>query len=398
MAIPFNIRLGPAAPSSEVRNLVHAESIRIEETGTFESVTASMMLRDSALAYTAMRGEWHLRIEWRPTGEELFRGLVRSPSRELVVREHGLSIEADDIGVLLDRCIITARGLERAGGETLKSRISWLFGEMKHGAGSAWSSAKVAQPLLEAGLNYTTEVAQLTTNLPRQRFPPNLTLRQALERILGAASDSANYYLAWPYLHVFDDDNAESSRTAPFEINAAHSPGANKVAPEGMLVDWDTSRLINAYHVRGRNAAGSGFFTDQDLLPGPWSVDLFGIRAAYLDGPDSDTATKAERLAKAALRDTRNPIPRISFTLTGDAKAANAGARWKGGQLLYITSSGHGLAGSGTDAGPWAGTRPLQPFRTARVTTSLISGDGERRVEIEAGGRRRGPVYQGVPG
>jgi hypothetical protein len=398
MAIPFNIRLGPSAPSQEVRNLVDMDGgpPRIEETGTFESVTAGFRLRDKALAYTAMRGEWHLQIEWRATGETLFRGLVRTPTREVVTTEHGLDIAADDMAVLLDRCIITKRGLERPAGEGVKARIAWLFGEMTHDAGSVFGGTRVAQPLLIAGFNYTTHVAALSTNLPKQRFPANLTLRQALERILGAASDSANYYVEWPFLHVFDDANPESGRTAPYNVRVAHTLTSAQVAPEEMLVDWDTSRLINGYYIRGKNAAGSGFFTDQDLLAGPWSVNLFGPRFAYLDGPDSDTQAKAQRLARAALRDTRNPIPRISFTLTGEAKAVNGSNRWKGGQLLYINSSEHGLAGTGTDAGPWAGTIPLQPFRVARVTTELLSGDGERRVTIEAGGRRRN-LYAGVP-
>lgn len=406
MAVPFNIGLGQSSPSGEFRTLVNMNSEegtlpRIEESGTFEGATAALTLRDKNLAYTAMRGEWHIQIVWRPTGELLFRGLVRTPTRRMVVREHGIDIVADDISVLMDRCILTKRS-ERAAGEGVKARIAWLFGELTHGAGSTWSSTKVAQPLLDAGFDYTTHVQALDTNLPKQVFGPNLTLRQALERILSAvgssgAANSANYYVAWPYLHVFDDDHPESSRTAPFEINAAASPGANKVAPENMLVDWDTSRLINGYYIRGKNALGSGFYTDQDLLAGPWSVNLFGLRTAYLDGPDADTVAKGERLAKAALRDTRNPIPRISFQVTGSQKVTNGAARWQGGQLLYITSTAHGLNGSGADAGPWAGPGPLQPFRIARVTTELISGDGERQVGIEAGGRRR-HLYEGVPG
>lgn len=400
MPIPYNILLGKATPSGNIRDLVHAESIRIEEAGTFESVMASLAIRDKALAYTAMRGEWHLAIIDRPTGQLMFRGLVRTPSREMVVREHGLQIEADDIGVLLDRCILTTHEewkITRPAGESMKARISWLFGSMTHANGSVWGSARVAQPLLAAGLNYTTSVAALSTDMPRQRFPPNLTLRQALERILGAASDSANYYLAWPFLHVFDDSHPESSRTAPFDIDATHAPGAGEVAPEEMVADWDTSRLINGYMVRGKNRVGSGFLTDQDVLGGPWSVNLFGLRTAYLDAPDSDTQAKAARVAKAALRDTRNPIPRISYSLTGSAKTASGSSLFHGGQLQYITSTAQGLNGSGTDAGPWAGPTALQPLRIARVTTTLLSGDGEKRLDIEVGGRRR-HTWGGVPG
>lgn len=394
MPIPLNVAMGPRSPSGEFRNLLDMDSPpTFEESGTFESATASMRLRDAALAYTAMRGEWHLEVTWRPTGELLFRGLIRTPTRELVVREHGIDVQADDISVLLDRCVLTREGVTRAGGETLKARIAWLFGEATHGTG-AWAGTRVAQPLLAAGFNYTTHVQQLDTNLPKQRFAPNLTLRQALERILGAVgsaddTNTADYYVAWPYLHVFDDDHPESSRTAPFDINTAHDPGAGNVAPEELVVDWDTSRLVNGFYVRGTNKRYSTFYTDQDLLSGPWSVNLFGLRTAYLDGPDADTVGKVKRLARAALRDTRNPIPRISWKLTGDAKAEDAGTRWQGGQLVYITSTGHGLNGSGTDPGPWAGAKALQPFRVARATTRVISGDGEREVEIEAGGRKR---------
>lgn len=398
MPIPLNVAMGPSSPAGEFRNLIDLEAPpTFEESGTFESATASMRLRDKALAYTAMRGEWHLEVTWRPTGEQLFRGLIRTPSRQLVVREHGIDIQADDISVLLDRCVITKEGLTRPAGEGLRARIAWLFGEMTHGDG-AWAGTRVAQPLLAAGFDYTTHVQALDTNLPKQNFPARLTLRQALERILGGVgsagdSNSVNYYVAWPYLHVFDDDNPESSRTAPFDINTAHSPGAGKVAPEDLVVDWDTSRLVNGYYVRGKSKAVSRLYTDQDLLAGPWSVNLFGLRTAYLDGPDADTDAKVKRLARAALRDTRNPVPRISFKLSGSSKVPSGGDRWQGGQLLYITSPGHGLNGSGTDAGPWAGAIPLQPLRLARVTTRVISGDGEREIEVEAGGRKRN-VYE----
>lgn len=387
MPIPFNIVLG----SANLRDTVHFDTIRIEETGTFESITASLAIRDKALAWTAMRGEVPLRIEWRPTGETLFRGFVRRPSREPVVTEHGLSVEADGLAFLLDRCINTRAGVERAAGEKMKARIGWLFGELTHTSGSAWSGTRIAQALLAQGFDYTTHVQGLSDNLPKQRFAAGLTLRQMLERILGVASDSANYYVDGAgALHVFDDANPEDSRTAPYEIKTAHSLAGDEVAPEDLTMDWDTDRLINGYQVRGKNAAGSGFFTDQDLLPGPHSVNLFGPRFIPLDGPDSDTAAKAQRLAKAALRDTRNPIPRISWTLSGEDKAVNgSGTRWQGGQRVYVTSTALGLNGSGVDAGPWAGTVALQPFRIARVITSLINGDGDRKVEIEAGARKR---------
>lgn len=403
-AAPFDVLIGSAAsgsPSVNVTSLIDHDAgpLRIEESGTFESASCSFALRDAALAYTAMRGEWHLQVQWHATGEVLFRGLIRQPSRQIVVREHRANIVADDMSVMLDRLVLTSRET-RPGGETLKSRIAWLFGSLRNGDGSAWTSARVAQPLFVAGFDYTTFVKQLDTNLPKQGFGAGITLRQALERILSAVSNgtgpnSANYYVAWPYLHVYDDDNPESTFRAPYDIDTTAAPGAGKVAPEDLTVDWDTSRLVNGVIVKGKNAAGSGFYTDQDVLAGPWSVNLFGIRTAALMGPDSDTAAKAQRLARMFLRDTRNPVPRIAWTLSGEAKALNGSTRWQGGQLVYVTSTPHGLNGSGADAGPWAGAVALQPLRVARVTTTLLSGSGERQVEIEAGNRRRRPAAQG---
>lgn len=402
MAIPLNVGLGQYAPTGEFRDLIDLDhsQVVIEESGTYESATCRFRLRDKNLAYTAMRGAWHLQVVWRPTGDLLFRGLVNNPGRQPVVTEHGIDITADDMSTLLDRLVVTNKGIKRAA-ESLKARVAWLFGSMRHGPGSAWSGSVVAQPLLDAGFNYTTHVQNLDTNLPAQTFPVNLTLRQALERILsavdnGSGPNSANYYVAWPYLHVYDDDNPESSRTAPYDLNEAHTLASDEVAPEGLNVDWDASRLVNAYYVRGKNAAGTGLYTDQDLLSGPWSVNLFGFRSAYLEGLDCDTAAKAQRLARMALRDTRNPVARISCELTSEAKVLNGSARWQGGQLVYVTSPSQGLNGSGTDAGPWAGSVPLQPFRVARATTTLISGDGQRKVELEIGARRRRPAYSGA--
>jgi hypothetical protein len=100
---------------------------------------------------------------------------------------------------------------------------------------------------------------------------------------------------------------------------------------------------------------------------------------------------KRNRYAKAVLNDIRNPYPQGSFTVS-DTHITNGGITWHGGQLVYITSTEHGLRGRNTDLGPWAGSnggRVLQPFRIMRVTTTYVNGKGDRQMVCEIGGRRR---------
>ena len=253
-----------------------------------------------------------------------------------------------------------------------------------------------------------SKVQVLNASMPKQTFPARLSLRQALERILSQASDTADYFLDnEPRLWTFDADSMASVLdSAPYSIRVG-SPGAGEVAPEDLVVAWDSSNLWNGYFVRGANAKVSKTYLDSDpfpalsggSLPGPYSVHLFGRRIGMLSAPDADTDAKVQRFVKAALRDTRNPVPRITFSLSGSSCYDAAGKRWRGGQRVYITSAIHGLAGSGVDAGPWAGSGGsagylLQPFRIKRVTTRFLSGSGAMRVDVEAGGRRK-VLFQG---
>ncbi len=198
-------------------------------------------------------------------------------------------------------------------------------------------------------------------------------------------------------LHTFDGSNPEAGVSSPYDISDVPQPGAGKVAGEALSVDWDSGALFNAYWVKAASVKYNAYYTDEapflalgtGSLPGPSSVSIYGERAKVLSAPDADSDKKAQRVVKAALRDTRNPIPRITFSVAGDS-VTNGAARWQGGQTVYINDDARGLNGSGTDAGPWAGSHdePLQPFRIVRVTTTFVNGKGDRRIEIEAGGRR----------
>mgnify|MGYP006935479141 CR=1 FL=1 len=409
---PIQILVGPPGngTAQNVTNLIDLSTIEIEETGNQEGATFDAVLFDRSQLFSSMRGEWRLRAEWRnPTNgtwQPLFRGFIREPSPEIIAIYGENAIHAEDTGTLLDSAVIQTMGVTRAAGESDKARIQWLLGELVGRDG-----VRVAQPLLaemaSGGTVDWSKVQVLNASMPRQTFPARLSLRQALERILSQASDTADYYLDHePRLWTFDADTMNSVLDiAPYTIRVG-SPGAGEVAPENLVVAWDSSNLWNGYFVRGANARVSKTYLDSDPfpalsapLPGPYSVQLFGRRIGMLSAPDADTDAKVQRVAKAALRDTRNPIPRVTFSLSESSCYDASGKRWRGGQRVFIHSAIHGLNGSGTDAGPWAGSGGsagylLQPFRIKRVTTRFAAGTGTMRVDVEAGGRRK-VLYQG---
>lgn len=403
---PINILIGRFSPTTDITALCPWDSIRIEETGNQSSAVCDLQILDKSLAYAAMRGEWRLLINaknpvsgvWRP----LFRGFIRSPRPEIRAIYGNVNVSAQDTGTLLDRVVLQTKSVRRATDDTSdKARIAWLFGGL-----NGYNGARIAQPLLAEGLNYTSKVQVLNSSMPRQEFPARLTLRQALERILSQSSETgADYFIDHrPRLWTFDRATAASVLdSAPYAIDVTGSPGAGKVAPHDLEVEWDGDNLWTGFHVNAKKASLNGFYADSDPFESsiygrmhpPYGVKLFGPRFTYLDAPDADTLGKVQRFVKAALYDTRNPVPRITFSVEGSScYDATTGEFWQGGQLLHVTSAVHGLNGSGTDAGPWAGSGgpaayQLQPFRIKRVTTTFLNGKGARRQEIEAGSRKK---------
>lgn len=373
-------------PTVDITSRVKRETVRIEETGNHEGAHCDFGFIDLSSAQTFIRGRYNLQVMSR--GTTLFRGIMGNVRPEIAAIFPDINASARDIGTVLDDQIIKTYGsnggpIARKNAESDKARIEWLF--------------DLIGPTGPLALDARSKVQQLNASLADQRFPPRLTLRQALERILGAASDSANYYVdAAGRLHTFDDDNPEASIDAPYDINVAASPAGTEVPPIDLEVEWDDSNYFNGYFARAPTKALSQFYTDAhpDLgLSSPFASGIFGDRFTYIDCPDADTAAKVRRVVKAALRDTRNPVPRGSFTVEG-ARCWNGSVRFQSGQLLYVTSSKHGLNGRSSDQGPWAGARALQPFRIVRNVITPIDGGSNLRMEIEFGGRRP-HLYQG---
>jgi hypothetical protein len=346
----------PGGPADvDVSEWVQFDTVSIEDTGNQTDDTAAFEIMDKALSVVSLYPEGPVLITH--DGDEMFIGFIQNlePAWEGIGRRFRISCAG--VSMLLDKCIIPASGgsaYRRAAGESDRTRIQWLLNTF-------------GQPFLDAGSSSFTKIQTLDADMEKQDFQ-GLTLRQAIERVLGAASNSSNYYVdAIGRVHTFDDDNPEPD-AAPFTVNATPTLAVGEVAPSDLRINWDTSELLNYYFVKGKTAAASGAYSDAD------SIAAYGRRQAFIAGPDADTIKKAKRLGRAALSDTKDPIIRANFSVEDDYCENGSGLTWKPGQVASLTSAAHDLED--------------YELRIVRTTTSYLNSLGARRIEIELGALR----------
>ena len=324
---------------------------KISESGGTEPAQAELSFLDKTNTLV-IPDEAYVRTQFQ--GSDAFRGFVKSRRPRITTTGRVISVTCSDVSMLLDTTIVVSN--QRPAGESDAARIKYLL------------AAYASQGLFSGSYGSTdvSKIRTLNSSMPKQNFR-YLTLRQAIERVLGRASTSSNYYIdSSGRLHTFDSDHPEAD-AAPWKIKVTHSLAADEAAPDNLQIDFDTQSLINDYWVRGKTAGGSGRFADST------SISLFGRRSAYIDGPDSTTAADAEALGRAALRDTAYPIARGSFTVHENF-AQKAGKQWRAGQIVTVTSAMHNIS--------------AQPYRIVKVTTEFVTGDAKRLVSVEFGGLR----------
>ncbi|GAC1618088.1 MAG: hypothetical protein NVS9B1_27300 [Candidatus Dormibacteraceae bacterium] len=303
--------------------------------GSQETATCEFDIIDVANSVSAT-DEATLTVTEVSSATVLFGGFVRSRRITVLATGRIIHILATDYNSLLDRAIVISD--KRAAGESDKTRLTYLMTTY----GPQFSS------------DYT-QIATLNASMPAQKFIA-ITLRQAIERVLGQASTKSSYYVDPTGRLVTYDRTVVTA--APFNVRVG-TPLGGEIAPEGLEVDNDASNLANAVYIVGATAAGSGWFTDTT------SIATYGRRERFFNAPDSDLASKASQVGLAVLADQKNPIPRGVFT----TKSPNDG--WRIGQSITINSTQHGLTN--------------QSYRIARVTAHYLSGVGDREYTIEVG-------------
>lgn len=262
-----------------------------------------------------------------------FAQIVR-PNAQAVGRR--LEVRCISKGVLLDRLLVVSD--TRSAGESDKTRIQYLLTTYGTGLSTTYTS-----------------IATVNASMPAQSFE-NMSLRAALEAVAALASTSARFYVdAAGKLHYY----ASVPTAAPYAIRVG-TPGGGEIAPDEIGIERDASAIINAYWVVGANSTGSGWVTDAT------SIAAWGRREAFLQAPDSDTASKRNSYGNAALALTKDPTVRGTFTTTSPRDG------WAAEQTLTVTSTQHGLSAA--------------TFAIQKVTTSYLVGTGDRSYLVEFGG------------
>lgn len=319
----------------DVTHKVDFPTIVMQLAGSQETATCEFDLTDTANT-VAVADEMLVTVTEVGTAEVLFGGHIRSNKPTVAATGRQIHIMAADYNSLLDRQLVISNS--RTAGESDKDRLEYLMTTYGDQFSSDFSL-----------------IATLEASMPAQSFN-GITLRQAIERVLGQASTVSAYHVDPTGRLVTYDRTATSA--APFDVTVG-TPGAGQIAVDNFGIDFDSSGLANAVYVVGASAAGSGWFTD------PTSIAAYGRRERFFNAPDSDTSGKAAQVGAAVLQDQKDPIPRGSFT----TESPNDG--WRIGQHTAVTSTQHGLS--------------AETMRIARVTVRYLTGTGKRAYTVEIG-------------
>lgn len=290
--------------------------------------------------------------------DQLFKGYVKSRTPRVAAVGRIIQIEADGIEIKLDTSLVISNRRPPSGATPVESdadRLKYLLAT--YGSQGLYNGS--------FGSTDVSKIQTLDATMPTQKFR-KLTLRQAIEQVLGEASDTANYYIDnLGRLHTFDATHPEGD-AAPYAIRVG-DPGAGEISPEEPDFGYDSQALKNGYWVNAKVAAVSQWVPDQA------SIDAYGLWAAYIDAPDADTSAKALAVGQAALKDTAQPIVNGSFKVSSP-NDKNGSVRWKVGQMVPIYSTQHGINGGQS--------------RIIGIDWAYLSGAGDRQATIRVGGDR----------
>ena len=332
---------------NEITSAVPLESVTLQDSGSAERGSLEFDVVDMSLAVALADGAV-VRVYSATDDRHLFWGVIASRKPEVNAIGRIVHVTAYDIGQVLDKALVVYDS--RSAGESDQARIEYFL---------AYYGG-----LLNAD---RSQIASTNASMPAQVFVGQ-TLRAAIEQVAAMASSTTTYFV----------DNigrlayfSSLGTTAPYAIRIG-SPGGGEVSPEDLQIEYDSSNIINAYYVRGATPAGSSWFTNPD------SIAKYGRRESYIDAPDADTYAKASQVGLSALADTKDPITRGSFTQTTPYDG------WRAGQTLTINSA------------PQFDISGATTFRIARVTTTFLSGLGDRRYAVEFGAPGPSMVALGV--
>lgn len=334
--------------SANASGLIDFESIEEDFSGNQEVGSYQFDITDSAVTAAYIKDMAYVRVQDAEGGR--FKGFITSRTPVVMGGARKIHVEATGIEYLLDNIVVLQN--TRYAGESDATRIMYLLAT--YGGQGLFNDS--------FGSTDTSKIQVLNASMPKQKFR-YMTLRQAIEAVLGVASTTSNYYIDHlGRLHTFDQSHPDIVTSAPYVIRVG-TPGGGEISPEDMVIEYDSTDLKNFYYVRAKYRSADVPVSDAN------SISLYGRRTAIVDAPDADTSTKATAVGNAALLDNAAPKVRGSFTVRTPYTDG-----WRVGQLVTFYSTVHGLNGAQS--------------RIVNIAGKYESGSGYRVMEIKFGGDR----------
>jgi hypothetical protein len=270
-------------------------------------------------------------------GRFVFTGYLNPAQLDTLGNGRSFQLTCDDLGEILDLSLVPS---ESRPAETLYARMVYLLSTYGPLMPQIWTYIVNPGPSLPACLL------------------ENTTLRGAIEMTCSLAGTGWYYWSDGAgLLHVTNS----TADTAPFALDT-RTPAGGEVNPEEpFTITRDSKSLVNAYYMRGANAAGSGWVTNSG------SITAYGRREAYYDAPNATTWAMAQAVGNALLDTNAWPSLQGQVHITG----ANG---WKPGQILDIRYAAH--------FDIWTDTY----FRINLVTRYYFAGGNTKAYDIQFGG------------
>jgi hypothetical protein len=350
---PWSLFAGPYELTSGAVGgpAIDLSSLRFEDTGTSEVGTLEFDVIDMGLA-SQLVDCMPIRVEDNLTPRTAWTGELVSRAPTVVASGAAIHVTCHDVGLYLDSSLVPSDA---------RQNNSAYFG-----AGTRLESDRLRIMYLLAiyGSRLSADASQISLYVTKgangmlpQRWL-GLNLRQAAETVASAAG---------PDILVTTDPSGRLSyrkrlagSAAPFALRVGN-PGGGEMSPENLVIEYDSTQIVNAYYVKGATAAGTGWVLDYA------SILQYGRHEAFVDAPDADTAAKRDALGAAYLSDNSQPVVRGSFEATSPYDG------WVSGQLLTIASA------------PQFAISSPATYMVASVSWQFMSGAGDRHYNVAFG-------------
>jgi hypothetical protein len=332
MTAPITLTVGGV----DITNRTDLGSYVVTESGCRQAGQLNCTVMDAGNALT-LNPKAQVQLWDNNDSRYVFTGYLNPAQLDSLGNGRSFHLTCNDLGELLDLSLVP---YENRPAETFYTRMVYLI--------------STYGPLLPQTWTYIDNPG---ATLPATIYQ-NTNLRGAIEQTCSLNGTTTDYWIDGAGLiHA----TASGAGAAPFALRVGTPSGGEINPEEPFSITRDPKSIINAYYIRGANAAGTGWVTDAG------SISTYGRREAYYDAPNATTGPMRDAVGNALLHDNSTPSLQGKVHIT----AANG---WKPGQALTINSA------------PSFDINSPQAFRINLVTRYYFAGGNTKAYDIQFGG------------